>query len=265
MLDESIDERLIKENEAKRTTIIDLDIDEQVNVINNNEISERNTYNIKLLLLLFSCIAYLLIILIGFIAIVYLSIGGFNKNNIINNINGEKIKQYKYYTVSFNSSIQLPNYTLYNLNTVVKRCQRSDWSRDNDLNTRMPDSFGDWEYDRGHLVPAIDVKDTCSTFMMSNAIPQFLCFNRIIWFNLEKYIRNNFMNHDVLTVPEYNNNKYIYDNYDKKLLIPTGFYKIIMLNNKIVWNIYIEHNTNVCYQDFNVVGNKKKLPYFIYN
>lgn len=186
-----------------------------------------------------------------------------NNINIIKNIKGEKLKSYSYYIISYNSTIRLPNYGIYNLNTLSYECLRNNWKYDEDLDTRRETSYGDIVYNKGHLVPETDVKDSCSTYIMSNAIPQLECFKKTIWKNVEDYVRKNFINHNILTVPEYDNNKFIYDNHSDKLLIPTGFYKIVILDNNIIWNIYIEHVVDNCNKDFDKIGNKNKLPYFI--
>ena len=160
--------------------------------------------------------------------------------------------------------MRLPNYVLYYLEHKSDRCNTNYFKIDQDLNTRTYESFTNTNFNRGHLLPAIDIKESCDTFTMANVSPQIACFNQKIWSNLEYDIRLKWKYHYILTVPEYSYSKFIFDSNNEKLYIPTGFYKIIFKNNKIVYNIYLIHDESICNKDFNIVGNFNKLPYFVY-
>ena len=189
------------------------------------------------------------------------------KNNKIRiyPIEHELKKQFKYYQVSFNKTLNLPNYTLYYLNATSKRCSNNHFYRDIDLNTRNHTAFKNIGYDRGHLTPSSDVFDSCTTFNMGNVAPQIPCYNQIIWNKLEQYIRLKYINHTILTVPEYNLFRFISDFYGNNLHIPIGFYKLIFNKNMdLVYNIYLQHSlTNpICRENFYEVGDFKKT-YFL--
>lgn len=189
-----------------------------------------------------------------------------NNTYEIMKIPDEKFKQLEYYKISFNKTLVLPNYTLYLFNILVHRCPSNKFHQDLELQSRTHDSFTNTGMDRGHLVPAADVNDSCSTFNMANVAPNIPCFNQRIWNNLEKYVRNNFMNKNILTAPEYDYSKFIIDNHGEKLYVPIGLYKVIFddkTNNKILYSIYLSHTNENCDKDFNDVGDFTKLPYFI--
>lgn len=209
----------------------------------------------------------ILMVVVTVVSLIMFVIGLFDNRNVslILDIHNEKIKDEQYFKISFNSTIRLPNYTLYNLNTKSDRCN-TRFKEDKELGTLgEKDIYKDLGYDKGHLVPAVDVFDSCSTFTMANVVPQIPCFNRGIWKNLEEYIRENYMGNQIITVPEYNLNKFVINKNNVKIYVPSGFYKIIYKpgNNKIIYKIYLEHTSNVCGRDFDKVGNFEKLPYFI--
>lgn len=69
--------------------------------------------------------------------------------------------------MSFNSTLRLPNYTQYKLKTRSERCV-INFKEDIGLRTLKWDDIGAYfGYDKGHLVHAIDVMDSCSTFTMA--------------------------------------------------------------------------------------------------
>jgi DNA/RNA endonuclease G (NUC1) len=185
----------------------------------------------------------------------------------INEIFGEKTKNYNEYFISFNESLILPNYALYNLNGYSSRCKKDyPFYADPELNTRTPQSFTNTKYDRGHLVPASkNINDSCSTFSMANIVPQIPCFNQDIWVKIEDHVVETYRNQNILTVPDYDYTKYIYDNYGQILFVPIGFYKIVFDINyeNILFSIYLNHTNNICNASWEIVGDFNKLPYFV--
>lgn len=180
-------------------------------------------------------------------------------------INEEFIKHYSEFVVSFNTTIGLPNYTKHIIkNSTSGRCKKNYIIMDKELNTRTYRSFPYPPYTAGHLVPAIDVLDSCSTFIMSNIAPQIRCFNSGPWKSLEIFIRKNYLNHTIYTVPEYNLRNMVRDKKNKWLPIPIGFYKIIVKGDKMIRSFYLEHNTGSCNKRFEAIT-QNKLPYFMKN
>ncbi|AYV85349.1 MAG: DNA/RNA endonuclease [Satyrvirus sp.] len=183
----------------------------------------------------------------------------------INAIKNEKIKNFEIFKVSFNSTLRLPNYVLYNFNSKGSRCSSNYCRKDEYLNTRTYNSFTNTKFDRGHLMPATFTNRSCITFNMANIVPQIHCFNAGTWLGLENYVRNTFLGQNILTVPEYDNEHFISDQYDEPLAIPIGFYEIVFDDNyeNILFSVYINHTEKVCGKNFREVGNFDKLPYFI--
>lgn len=155
------------------------------------------------------------------------------------------IKPFPNYVVSFNLENRFANYSLYYLETRVKRAKCRFFS--DELPTHEHAEFKKFKMDRGHLTPAIDVQNSKSTFHMANIAPQYPSFNRGIWKNVEEYVRKNFMFHHVLTVVDFQNH-----------FVPTGFYKII-IDRDVVWSLYLEHEEKMGSKCFKQVG-KQKLP-----
>lgn len=205
---------------------------------------------------------------ISFLAVILVALLLFsrsaNDSVKINKIDCEVIKKFSEFKISFNKTLRLPNYSIHYLKHESNSCTQ-DYETDFELNSRIPESFKNTNFGYGHLVPVTDVKDGCSTFTMANIVPIYECFNRSIWAKLESFIRKTYKNYYILTVPEYNLENYVIDSNKEKLYVPVGFYKLIFdTYMKLEYNIYIAHNTLNCDQNFNVIGNYNKLPYFVY-
>lgn len=177
------------------------------------------------------------------------------ENNIVEN--------FKEFSVSFDTSKRMPIYTIYKLTSEIsQRCKSSTFKRDMYLGTWSQNDIPSNIYDKGHMVPAIDIKDSCETFTMANVAPQIPCFNRGIWSQLEANIRKKFSGKYVMTIAEYDKSNYYVSN-NNVIYIPIGFYKVILDDEYILWSIYISHTESVCYKNYMDIGNNKKLPSFI--
>lgn len=186
------------------------------------------------------------------------------KKIVIETIPGEFIKYYTNFLVSFNTTIGLPNYTRHIIGKTSKRCSKNYMVMDKELGTRQYKSFPYPPYHTGHLVPAVDIYDSCSTFIMSNAVPQIGCFNSGPWKSLETHIRKTYKEHVIYTVPEYSFKSVVKDRKNNMLPIPIGFYKIIVKNNILIRSYYLEHNIDSCKKKFEELA-QNKLPYFVKN
>ena len=112
--------------------------------------------------------------------------------------------------------------------------------------------FMDSGFDRGHLVPAADMKlseeSMSSTFYMTNISPQNPRFNRGIWRALESKIR--WWIHDygkayIVTAPVLEENL---DSLDTGVSVPKFFYKIVFFPETNVMKAYLIPNKDVSYE-----------------
>lgn len=190
-------------------------------------------------------------------------------------IKNEIILNHNTFIVSYNTTLDLPNYSVHKFIQKYKRCsnsfKRDCLNKECTLKSRQAKYLTNLKQERGHLVPAIDVINCIDTFYTSNTVPQYKFHNSPIWAYIENYVRKKYtgINYDHITAPEYGN-EIILDHYGNKLNIPIGLYKIIFKGKDIVWSIYIPNNENIeeiykkCDRNnFSCYGNLTKLPYFI--
>lgn len=121
-----------------------------------------------------------------------------NLNYIPTQALGDEIIEHQYFTVSYSSKQQNPEWVAYELTN--KRLSNSEEERRNfkdDPNTESDadsDVYSETGYDRGHLAPAHDMafNETAmeECFYMTNISPQEPDFNRGIWKSLETKVRN---------------------------------------------------------------------------
>lgn len=156
----------------------------------------------------------------------------------------DKSISHKYYDLCYNYKYKLTKWTSYTLTDLMLKGQTS---RTNNFKpdpylakTELPTTSNDYKYtgyDRGHLVPAADMKINLKamneSFYMTNMAPQLPSFNRGIWKKLENQVRritNVEKKIHVITGPIFNFKKHL--KKDKKLFIPKQFYKIIYIEHK---------------------------------
>lgn len=111
----------------------------------------------------------------------------------------EEIIKKKYYTLNYNEDHEVANWVAYDLNRDrLKNCvkRQDNFRPDPDVTTGSAeaDDYRNSGYDRGHLVPAGDMKfhkDAMSdTFFFSNMTPQPSTFNQGRWSDLENLMRS---------------------------------------------------------------------------
>lgn len=112
---------------------------------------------------------------------------------------GGQIVKHMAYTLSYNEEHELPNWVAYVLQPSYlygKEKRSDDFREDPAVRTQSAD-LDDYKlsgYDRGHLVPAGDMKWSkkamSETFLMSNITPQTHAFNAGIWETLESNVRS---------------------------------------------------------------------------
>ncbi len=154
-------------------------------------------------------------------------------------IEGEQIINHVGYTLSYNEEYEQASYVAYKLtqNELYGPAQRKDnFKADPAVKTGSAtlDDYKKSGYDRGHLCPAADQKESDSamsdSFYMSNMSPQSPQFNRGIWADLEGTVRtfaDN--NHEIYVVTGPILSDGPYETIGKnKVAIPNYYYKVIL-------------------------------------
>ncbi len=150
-----------------------------------------------------------------------------------------EIVEHTYYTLSYNEKYEQPNWVMYRLTKDMLK--PSKFKRQDDFRTDPAVDTGsatkkDYRrsgYDRGHLVPAADMKFTkealSETFYMSNMSPQKPGFNRGMWKDLESQVRDWARNDDdfyVVIGPVFSDD--MQDIGENDVAVPKYYYKIIV-------------------------------------
>jgi len=132
-----------------------------------------------------------------YILLVFLSYVKIFSQEYLPKSEGELIK-HKYYTLSYNELHEQANWVHYKLNPNLLKgtTPRIDSFKIDTLVSTKSSELKDYKgsgYDRGHLVPAGDMKfsdeSMRESFYMSNISPQNPDFNRGIWRKLEQLVR----------------------------------------------------------------------------
>ena len=154
-------------------------------------------------------------------------------------VKGEQIVAHTDYVLSYNEEFEQPSYVAYELdsNEIYGPAKRKNNFRADPAITTGSATLDDYNksgYDRGHLCPAADQKESdkamSDSFYMSNMSPQTPNFNRKIWADLEGTVR---------TFADTNGKIYIatgpiltdgpYKTIGKnKVAVPKYFYKVIL-------------------------------------
>ena len=172
--------------------------------------------------------------------------------------NSEVIKHIEY-SLSFNCTHEQANWLSYKLErqeVLTSRQRTNDFRIDHSIectSSTLSDYKGSG-YDRGHLSPAADNKETfdamSESFLMSNISPMLPQFNRNYWLKLEKQVREWAIDRDqvyVIVGPILSENLPTIGN---NVSIPKYFYKIILDPSPLEYVAYLMENTNTP-QDFN--------------
>lgn len=111
-----------------------------------------------------------------------------------------EIVEHKFYSLDYNEEHEIPNWVAYNLkNSHLKSCTKRPRGglKEDDLVSTGSATDSDYKgsgYDRGHMVPAGDMKHSRTamreTFYASNFTPQPSRFNQQIWNQLENVVRS---------------------------------------------------------------------------
>lgn len=166
--------------------------------------------------------------------------------------NGE-IVSHSFYTLSYNEVHEQANWVHYKLNPsfLSGTSPRKDSFKSDPLVLSKSATRNDYKgsgYDRGHLVPAGDMKynslSMMETFYMSNISPQNPSFNRGIWKKLESLVREWGKDFDIYVstagVLNSNNLGSIGKN---KVTIPSKYFKVIYAPDKNIMIGFLISNT----------------------
>lgn len=147
------------------------------------------------------------------------------------------------YTVSYNRKRRNPNWVAYELTAEEvdgKEPRNGDFIPDPDLKGAQAtdEDYKNCGWDRGHLAPAADMKWSKEameeSFYLSNISPQNNNLNRGVWKSIEELTRNAAVKHKnvlVVTGPVFTKEKGLGKIGKNKVLIPNGFYKVLLIND----------------------------------
>lgn len=150
-----------------------------------------------------------------------------------------QIIKHQHYSLSYNNDHEVADWVAYELETFhLRNCvSRSNSFRIDPLvilGSAHPEDYQGTSFDRGHLVPAGDMKfDSVAmkeTFFMSNMAPQPANFNRGMWASLENLIRAWAFNYKkiwVATGPILRGNMARIGR-STKISVPLEFYKVVL-------------------------------------
>ena len=147
--------------------------------------------------------------------------------------------EHTHYALSYNEEYEQPNWVMYRLTKDMlkpsKLKRQDDFREDPEVDTgsATKKDYVKSGYDRGHLLPAADMKfdkeALSETFYMSNMSTQKPGFNRGIWKDLETQVREWASTDDdyyVVVGPVFQNDmKFIGEN---EVAVPKYYYKIIV-------------------------------------
>lgn len=169
------------------------------------------------------------------------------------------------YTVSYNEQRRNPNWVAYEL--TAKEVDGTE-PRDSKFipdpkvigRQAVDDDYKHSGWDRGHLAPAADMKWSeqamDESFYLSNISPQNGNLNRGVWKSIEELTRDNAQRYGeiiVVTGPVFTNKKGLGYIGDNRVIIPNGFYKVLLAYD----NVY----TGIGFYCENVAGKKKLSTY----
>lgn len=169
------------------------------------------------------------------------------------------------YTVSFNEQRRNANWVAYELTAqeVSGTEPRDDeFVPDPQVIGRQAttDDYKRSGWDRGHLAPAADMKWSNEamkeSFYMSNISPQNKNLNRGVWKSIEELVRENATKHGkllVVTGPVFTDKKGLGEIGENRVLIPNGFYKVLLSYNG--------EYSGIGFYCENVAGKKKLTEY----
>jgi endonuclease G len=169
------------------------------------------------------------------------------------------------YTVSYNEQRRNPNWVAYELTGEEvdgKEPRASKFIPDPLVKGRqaVDDDYKHSGWDRGHHAPAADMKWSKQamdeSFYLSNVSPQNHNLNSGVWKSIEELTRDNAKKYGrilVVTGPVFTDKKGLGNIGDNRVLIPNGFYKVLLA--------YENGYTGIGFYCENVAGKKSLDSY----
>lgn len=162
-----------------------------------------------------------------------------NANSLAFSPFDEQVIQRKWYMLSYNNQYEVANWVAYILDhKKLQNCvQRADNFRVDPMITAgsaSPEDYRGSGFDRGHLVPAGDMKFEAEamsdTFFMSNMTPQAPKYNQGMWAKLENLVRAwayKYKKIYIVTGPILRGNMPAIGRINK-VAVPPAFFKVIV-------------------------------------
>lgn len=225
--------------------------------INNTTYYYKNNNNIDIYTFLINILyIFIFICFIVSLSIIIIYYCNIYNNKKIQKIKSEKLLICKNFTISYNNTLNSPNYSIHFINRNIHFNFKNKIINSNSYNTDLLYKI--------NIINPIDIKNICSSYNKYNFIHIYPVFYKNIWIKLENYINYHYSEHYIITIPEYSITRYIHNLKGKKIYIPCGFYKLILNKNmELIWNIHLKHEINPT-KTFIELGNYDKLPYFFY-
>lgn len=156
-----------------------------------------------------------------------------------------EVRSYCGYELCYRENYEVAEWVAYTLtkDEVYGTFERKNNFREDPLISTGSATLDDYKksgYDRGHLIPAADLRwskeSMDDSFLMSNMTPQAAEFNRKIWLDAERFVRDcavHFGSVVVVTGPVLEKNADEYETIGKnKVCVPEYFYKVLLAKKK---------------------------------
>jgi len=175
------------------------------------------------------------------------------------------IVSHDFYALSYSEAHEQAEWVAYKIigDKLNRDISRSNNFREDTLVTSGTSDLIDYKgsgYDRGHLVPAADMRYSLNSmsqsFLMSNISPQLPSFNQYVWRLIEKQFRDWSKDYDsliIITGPVLNANLFIDTIGENKIPVPRYFYKVAIdpINTKRAIAVLIE---NMKYEEYDFIS-----------
>ncbi len=156
-----------------------------------------------------------------------------------------QVVNHEYLTLSYSEPHEQAEWVAYRLTKewIKGGYERTnDYRKDNDIKSNSP-TLADFKgsgYDRGHLAPARAIafspEAMSQSFYLSNMSPQEAGFNRGIWANLEKQVRQwAYQNEEIFVVTGPVLNRCQTSIGSNEVCVPAHFYKVILDYEQPEW------------------------------
>ena len=161
-------------------------------------------------------------------------------------LNEQIIIEYKGFTINYNPTWLIPNWVAYELNVedvVIHHVARNDkFLPDPYVNGKCSTSedYKDSGYDRGHMVPAGDMKWDATameeSFYTTNVCPQNHNLNAGLWKELEEQVRNWAIKNEKVYVVCGPIMKHKYESIgENNEAVPSSFFKVVLMYRNNNW------------------------------